>query len=191
MKAFKFNSLDGRSRHASVLSIITVIALALSLVCSVLQVPATKASAGGDAADKLDLNKTAVPDFNVNLGKHALKPPTAAQLNALASLKQSLNDSSVTARWDKTSGSVDSVMDFASAPSSLEPEAAARSFVESNAALFGIDDAGTLKLKSNVQALGGNLLYFEQVHAGLPVASGGVGVVMDGERRVRAVSGPY
>ena len=194
MKASKLNSLAQRSRgfrRAGLLSIITVITLALSLVCSAFNFPATKTSAAASAADKLDLNKTAVPDFNVNLGKYALKPPSAAQLNALAALKQGLGDANVTARWDKTSGSVDTIMDFASAPSTLEPEAAALAFIQQNAALFGIADISTLRLKSNTAALGGHLLYFEQTYNGIPVTGSGVGVMMDGERRVKMVSGPY
>lgn len=55
-------------------------------------------------------------------------------------------------------------MDFASAPSSLEPEAAARAFIEQNAALFHITDPMTLRLKNHTAALGGNLLYFEQTY---------------------------
>ncbi|HYO63837.1 MAG TPA: M36 family metallopeptidase [Pyrinomonadaceae bacterium] len=193
MKAFKFNFRPEGSRRvkgAGTLSVVTVVALALGLVCTSFYTPATKVSASS-ASDKLNLHKTAAPDFNVNLGKYALRPPTAAQLNALTTLKQSLGDASLTARWDKTSGSVDTIMDFASAPSSLEPEAAARAFVEQHAALFGITDMSTLRLKNNTAALGGNLLYFEQTFNGIPVTGSGVGVMLDGERRVRMVSGPY
>ena len=149
-------------------------------------------AAGGAAKDvEFDQDKQRVPDFDVNQAKLAARLPSGAQLRALDNLKANLGDQSVAARWDKVTGSLDILYDFASQPSSEEPEAAARSFIAANGALFGISDAGTLRLKSNVEALGGNLLYFEQVHAGLPVASGGVGVVMDGERRVRAVTGPY
>ncbi|HWS86850.1 MAG TPA: M36 family metallopeptidase [Pyrinomonadaceae bacterium] len=153
-----------------------------------------QAEAAGGAAAKdaeFDQNKKRVPDFDVNQVKLAARLPSAAQVRALEALKSNLGDRSVTARWDKSTGSLDILYDFASAPSQADPESAARSFIQANGALFGLTDAGTLRLKSNVEALGGNLLYFEQVHAGLPVASGGVGVVMDGERRVRAVSGPY
>lgn len=148
------------------------------------------ASAAGADASALDLNKRVVPNYDINQTEYTLRPPSPAQLRALDALKASLGDASVTARWDKTTGSLDTLMDFASAPSSLEPEAAARAFLESNAALVGLSDPGALRLKSNIPAFGGNLLYFEQTHGGLPVANSGVGVVLDGERRVKMLSGP-
>lgn len=153
---------------------------------------ASRASAApASPADKLDLNKTAVPDYNVNLGKSIVRLPSPAQLQALNTLKANLGDAHVTARWDKTTGSVDTIMDFASQPSTLEPEAAAREFLQANAGLFGIADLTTLRLRRNTSALGGHLLYFEQMYQGMPVAGRGVGVVLDGEGRVKSVSGPY
>ena len=166
-------------------------ALAASLVGTTLIGPAPQAEAAAPGADALDLHKTPAPDFNVNLSKVVAKMPTPAQLRALDDLKANLGDQAVSARWDKKSGSIDTVFDFASAPSALDPESAARSFIETNAALFGISDIGTLRLKSSHEALGGHLLYFEQTYNGIPVVGSGVGVVMDGERRVKMVSGPY
>ena len=136
-------------------------------------------------------NKRPVPNYDINLTQFVTRFPNAAQLQALASLKTSLADQSITARWDKATGSVDTIYDFASAPSTLEPEAAARSFIGANGSLFGISDTSTLRLKRNVEAFGGNLLYFEQRYNGLPVANGGIGVVMDGQRRIKMISGPY
>ncbi|HLL74242.1 MAG TPA: M36 family metallopeptidase [Pyrinomonadaceae bacterium] len=153
--------------------------------------PPARAAGSNPAYVDLDGHEKRVPDIHASAALVTPRAPSAAQLRALDDLKANLNDRSVTARWDQATGSVDVVYDFATAPSSLEPEAAARAFVESNAALFGITDAGALRLKSNVEALGGNLLYFDQVHNGLTVVGGGVGVVMDGQRRVRMVSGPY
>ena len=154
---------------------------------------ARKATASGLAAigTNLDLEKKRVTDIYAGAVAVTPKPPAAAQLQALDRLKSSLNDRNVTARWDQATGTLDVLYDFASAPSAADPESAARSFIAANAGLFGLSDAGTLRLKSNVEALGGNLLYFEQTHAGLPVVGGGVGVVMDGQRRVKMVSGPY
>lgn len=136
-------------------------------------------------------NKRPVPNYDVNLTQFVRRLPTAAQIQALASLEASLGDQSITARWDKATGSVDTIYDFASAPSTLDPESAARAFIASNASLFGITDTGTLRLKRNVEAFGGNLLYFEQTYGGLPVANGGIGVVMDAQRRIKMISGPY
>ncbi|HEX8459541.1 MAG TPA: M36 family metallopeptidase [Pyrinomonadaceae bacterium] len=173
------------------------IALAILVALAVLLFGVTfvnrssRAAAAASPADKLDLNRTPVPDFNVNAGKRILRLPTAAQLQALNTLKENLGDAQVTARWDKTTGSVDTIMDFASQASTLEPEAAAREFLQANAALFGITDMTTLRLKRNTPALGGNLLYFEQTYQGLTVAGRGVGVILDGDGRVKSVSGPY
>jgi hypothetical protein len=181
-----------KARKANkVFVVVFALAIVAALVAAMLVNPASRASAATAPADKLDLNKTAVPDYNVNLGKSIVRLPSAAQLQALNNLKANLGDSNVTARWDKTTGSVDTIMDFASQPSALDAEAAARDFIQANAGLFGIADITTLRLKRNTPALGGNLLYFEQTYQGLPVAGRGVGVVMDGERRVKSVSGPY
>ncbi|HKY05375.1 MAG TPA: M36 family metallopeptidase, partial [Blastocatellia bacterium] len=130
-------------------------------------------------------------NFDSNMTQFVTNLPSAAQLQALGALKASLNDSSITAKWDKATGSIDVIYDFASQPSALDPEAAARAFISANSALFGISDLSTLRLKRNTEALGGNLLYFEQTHNGLPVVGGGIGVMMDGERRIKMVSGPY
>ncbi|MDQ1590452.1 MAG: hypothetical protein QOG71_1079 [Pyrinomonadaceae bacterium] len=169
--------------------VLVALAMFAALVGATFVNRSTRAAAS--PADKLDLNKTPVPDFNVNLGKSIVRLPSASQLQALNTLKANLGDAKVTARWDKTTGSVDTIMDFASQPSSLEPEAAAREFLQSNAALFGISDMATLRLKRNTPALGGHLLYFEQTYQGLRVEGRGVGVIMDGEGRVKSVSGPY
>jgi hypothetical protein len=161
----------------------------VAVACAAFVNQSTRAAAS--PADKLDLNKTAVPDFNVNLGKSVVRLPSTSQLQALDAMKANLNDANITARWDKTTGSVDTIMDFASQPSTLGAEAAAREFLQANAGIFGISDMATLRLKRNTGALGGNLLYFEQTYQGLPVAGRGVGVVLDGEGRVKSVSGPY
>ena len=170
--------------------ILFALAIIAALVGAMIFNPATQASSAS-ATDKLDMNRTPVPDFNVNLGKSIVRLPAAAQLQALNALKANLGDSQVTARWDKTTGSVDTIMDFASPASTLDAEAAAREFLQANAGLFGISDMGTLRLKRNTEALGGNLLYFEQTYQGLRVEGRGVGVILDGERRVKSVSGPY
>ncbi len=152
---------------------------------------ATTASAAGTTPTAPAINTRPVPNYDINLTKYSLRLPSPAQVQALDALKLSLNDTNVTARWDKKTGSLDTLMDFASAPSTLDPEAAARSFIQLNSALFGITDPGSLRLKSNYPAFGGNLLYFEQTYMGLPVSGGGIGVIMDRERRVKMLSGPY
>lgn len=79
-------------------------------------------AAGGAAKDvEFDQNKQRVPDFDVNQAKLAARLPSGAQLRALDNLKANLGDQSVTARWDKVTGSLDILYDFASQPSSEEP----------------------------------------------------------------------
>lgn len=172
----------------------TSAALALAALClgSTTHVPGSRVSAqASDAVDVETLQPSRVPNFDVNLTRFVERIPAAAQLRALAALGQALNDSSISARWDRSTGSVDVIYDFAAPTLAGDPESGARSFLESNGALFGLFDLGTLQLKQNVAALGGHLLYFQQTYAGLSVAKGGVGVVLDGAGRVRAVSGPY
>lgn len=180
-------------RRRVLLTAAALLAMFALLSFQAIQRAAPSASASGLAfpGPDLELNKKRVPDLYAGATKVKPRLPSAEQLQALDSLKASLNDRSVTARWDQSTGSVDVLYDFASAPSGLDPERAARSFIEAHGALFGVSDLNTLRLKSNVEALGGNLLYFEQTYQGLPVSGGGIGVVMDQERRVKMVSGPY
>lgn len=144
-----------------------------------------------DAALATEPAAKPVPDFDVNLTAFVTRRPSAAQLRALDRLKQNVGAQAVTARWDKATGSIDAIYDFASQSSSLDPESAARAFLAANAGVFDLTDMGTLRLERSVQALGGHLLFFQQTYNGLTVANAGIGVVMDGERRVKMVSGPY
>lgn len=171
--------------------LLIALAMIAVLVGAMFVNPARTSASSSSVSDKLNLNKTPVPDYNVNLGKSVVRLPSPSQVRALGTLKANLGDAKLTARWDKTTGSIDTIMDFASQPSALEPEAAAREFIQSNGALFGLSDMTTLRLKRNTPALGGHLLYFEQMYRGMPVAGRGVGVVMDGEGRVKSASGPY
>jgi hypothetical protein len=149
------------------------------------------AASSGTTAGEVDQNKRIVKDFDVNYLRSAGRLPSAAQLRSLEQFKTNLGDQKISSRWDKSNGSLDVIYDFTTPPSSQDPEATARAFIAANAGLFGIADINTLKLTSNVQALGGTLLYFQQVHQGLSVQGRGIGVVMDGQKRIKAISGPY
>jgi fungalysin metallopeptidase (M36) len=189
-----FNSFLTRSRSAKKSVTLFITAGVVAALASALALgPALTTGSASAAPPTLNFNhnKRPVPNYDVNLSQFARRLPSTMQLQALGALGTRLGDGRITARWDKGTGSVDTIYDFASASSPLAPEAAARAFLESNAALFGINDMNTLRLKRNVAALAGNLLYFEQIYNGLSVASSGIGVVMDGERRVKMVSGPY
>jgi hypothetical protein len=181
---------SARARLNIVAGAVSLVAL---LMAALVFAPVKSATAAGTPtrAVEFDQIKKRVPNIDVNLTQAVRRLPAPAQLQALDALKNNLHDTRVTARWDKASGSVDTIYDFASPPSSLDPEAAARAFLTANAALFGITDMSTLALDSNVAALGGNLLSFKQTYNGLTVAGSGIGVVMDGQRRVKMISGPY
>jgi len=190
-KVNNWDSKRGGSR-GSRMTLLVTFALAVALTFALTLGPVATTGATVTARPfEFNQNKRPVPNYDVNLTQFVRRFPTSAQLQALNSLKSRLGDQNVTARWDKGSGSVDTIFDFASAPSTLSPESAARAFIAANAALFGITDTNTLRLKRNVEAFGGNLLYFEQTYGGLPVSGGGIGVVMDGQRRIKMISGPY
>ncbi|HJU57092.1 MAG TPA: M36 family metallopeptidase [Pyrinomonadaceae bacterium] len=179
-------------RISALFRLLLTLSVVAALIGQMMLPAGTTASAAGTTTTAAPaINTRPVPNFDINLTKYSLRLPSPSQIQALDALKLNLNDSSVTARWDKKTGSLDTLIDFASAPSSLDPEAAARAFIQVNSAVFGITDPGTLRLKSNYPAFGGNLLYFEQTYMGLPVSGAGIGVVMDKERRVKMVSGPY
>jgi hypothetical protein len=159
--------------------------LAAGLLCLPLSVSAQ--------APTEPLSVSGVPnlDRNRDAGIAGRRLPDAAALDALTTLQGT--QPSAVARWDAFSGSPDVVHGLAVDTGATSPEAAARSFLASNAALFGVSDDATLVLDASKShdALGGHLLRFRQVYAGIPVHQAGVGVVLDGQNRVRAVSGPY
>lgn len=179
-----------RARHVTFTRRGLGLAVLALLVTPLVFSPVTWAGAGTSPAD-FDMYRKPVPDYDLNLAQAASRLPSATQVRALDALKAERRDSEITARWDKATGSLDVVYDFAAASSTLDPESAARAFLDANDGLFGIADTATLRLESNVEALGGNLLYFQQTYNGLDVAGGGIGVVMDGERRIKMLSGPF
>jgi hypothetical protein len=134
-----------------------------------------------------DMYARRVPDVNMNLLAAATRQPTGAQLSALDNFKSAYGTQAA-ARWNAFSGSVDVLTGFHTPPSSDTPEAAARAFINQNNALFGTD-AASLKLVSQKEALGGYLLRFQQQSAGVDVAGGGVGFVMNSDKQIRMVMG--
>ncbi len=169
----------------------------LGIIClgliAFLSQPADKSQASPpiDPVEKM-YNKPA-PNYDLNLtrGMSGLRIPTGEQLSALSTLKTSLNAPNMTSRWNDFGGSPDVMYDFASAPSSGTPEQAARAFINQNASLFGVTDVNTIRLFSNVQALGGHLLRFRQDFNGIPVHDGGIGIVMNNRNQVIMASGPF
>ena len=161
------------------------------LVFSLL-LPAAPLAASADALDRArDQGVTHIPTIDVNqtAGTVAQRLATAAQTQALAAFRAA-HPAAVT-RWDRFAGSIDVMHGFASAPSTGTPEQAALDFVAANEGIFGAVAPSSLRQSETIAALGGYLVRFDQVHAGVPVEGAGLGFVLDAEKRVRAVSGPF
>ena len=171
-----------RSTFTSLLAALLITAL-LSFMPKSISQPAAAAK----TTKVPDLYARRVPDVNSNLLASATRQPSAVQLSALDNFKSAYG-SQTTARWNNFSGSIDVLTGFHTAPSASTPEATAREFVNQNSALFGTD-AASLKLVSQKEALGGYLLRFQQQSAGVDVAGGGVGFVMNSDKQIRMVMG--
>jgi hypothetical protein len=185
-KVSKFTN-SGKFRLAVSLAVITGIG-------AVLWNPLTTSKASPANPDPLRNAYTRpAPQYDLNLarGLAGLRQATGDQVQALNNLKAATNAPHMTARWNDVSGSPDIMYDFASQPYSGTAEDAARAFVAQNAGLFGVTDANNFRLFSSVNALGGHLVRFQQTFNGVPVINGGIGVVMNRDKRVIAVSGPF
>ncbi len=112
-------------------------------------------------------------------------------MTALNALKDSSGAANMSVRWSDFGGSPDVVYDFASAPFAGTPEEAGRAFLSQNAALFGISDIANLRVFSQKEALGGNLIRFQQTFNGIPVKDGGIGLVLNRNNQVIMASGPH
>ena len=165
--------------------------LVAALVFSLL-LPAAPGAASTDALDRArDQGVTHIPTIDVNQapGTVAQRLATAAQTQALAAFRAA--HPAAVVRWDRFAGSIDVMHGFASAPSSAPPEQAALDFVVANPGIFGDVPASSLQPRETITALGCYLVRFDQLHLGVPVEGAGLGFVLDAEKRVRAVSGPF
>jgi Zn-dependent metalloprotease len=97
----------------------------------------------------------------------------------------------MTVRWNDFGGSPDVMYDFASQPYSGTPEEAARAFVMQNAGIFGVTELNNFRVFSSRNALGGHLVRFQQTFNGVAVENGGIGIVMNANKQVIMVSGPF
>ena len=182
-------------RRPRLLTAVTVLAVVASLILTNLFAPGSRAAstAAAPSAGTENIYARPAPDFDLNSAQKvaAVRQANAAQLAALETFKANAAGSAPTVRWNDFGGSPDVVMDFASAPSAGTPEEAGRAFIAQNAALFGVSNVADLRLASNVAALGGHLLRFQQTYNGLDVRNGGVGLVMNAQNQVVMASGPY
>lgn len=128
-----------------------------------------------------------VPNVDVNLTAAVTRLASPAQLQAFESFKASYG-SGATVRWDNFAGSPDVIMGFHTSPSADTPENAARAFIDSNAALFGVGSS-SLVLDDIKPGLGGYMLRFRQQSGGTDVAGGGIGILMNDQKQIRMVMG--
>lgn len=139
----------------------------------------------------LDVKRVPDLEFRQLAAEDLTLAPSSLQQQALADLLKV--HPNATARWDRASGSIDVVYGFAEPADGATPEAAARSFLAAHADLLGLPGLADLALDANLsrEALGGHLLRFNQSYQGLPVIQAGIGMLIDGAGKVRALSGPF
>jgi len=181
-------------RLRKVLLILIVFMLAAAMLSASAVVPGQQPTAAAAApAGVPKMYARPAPNFDLNLSRNlkGLRAATDAQLAAVDSLKANSQAPDMTVRWNDFGGSPDVLMDFASAPLAGSPEEAGRSFLAANSAAFGISSPSDLRLVSNVEALGGRLLRFQQTHQGIDVKDGGVGLVLNGSNQVIMATGPF
>lgn len=182
-----------KSKHTSrgrTIKFLIVCSICIGIIAALWNSGASKAAGAFDPVTKM-FERTA-PSFDLNLSQ-ALGPvrvPTGEQLAALANFKTAVGAPNMTSRWNSFGGSPDVMYDFATPPYSGTPEEAARAFVNQNAGLFGVSELNSFRIYSQKEALGGQLIRFQQTFNGIPVIDGGIGVVMK-NNRVIAASGPF
>jgi Zn-dependent metalloprotease len=164
-----------------------------AIALSGLWLPVRTADAAAATDPMMEVYRRPAPNFDLNLSRNlpSVRLATGEQLSALAGLKSATNSPDMTVRWNSFGGSPDVMYDFATAPSNASPEDAARAFVNSNAALFGVTDANNFRMFSQKEALGGYLIRFQQTFNGIPVQDGGIGIVMNANKQVIMASGPF
>jgi hypothetical protein len=180
--------------NSSLFRFAVVACIAAALLAALAQPFHTGSAAPLGGLDPVEsMYRRSAPNFDLNesLNAEPLRQATGEQLAILANLKAAMNAPDMTARWNDFGGSPDVMYDFASQPMPGTPDEAARAFVEQNAALFGLSDLNNIRVFSSKQALGGHLVRFQQVFNGVPVAGGGIGVVMNANNQVVMVSGPF
>lgn len=173
---------------------LTVALVVWAMILTILFFPKTETTeAASNAADLTALYKRPAPNYDLNLTSNlqGVRQATGDQLNALAGLKAATNAPNMTMRWNAFGGSPDVIYDFASPAVAGTPEEAGRAFISNNAALFGVANAGDLRVFSQKNALGGNLVRFQQTFNGIPVKDGGIGLVMNANNQVVMASGPF
>ena len=178
---------DLMKTYRSIFYALVAVTLAFAMLAGSTRVP--RAGAAAATGTQLNFNPYAagVPDINPNISTAGVRQPTGLQQDALSRF-QSEAGSRANVRWNNFAGSPEILTGFHTAPSTDTPENTARAFVTQNSALFGVS-ADTLVLADQKQALGGYLLRFQQRAAGVDVATGGLGFLMNSDKQIRMVMG--
>jgi len=113
------------------------------------------------------------------------------QLQAINQIKS--NHPNAMVRQNQTSGIIEAMYGIAISTSGATAEEAALNFVKSHQALFTGLNVSELKYNKfrSKEALGGNLVRFDQAINGVKIKNAGIGIIMDGDNNVRAVMSDY
>ena len=185
----KFEKKTFRKSLYFVLTAMVVVTITASL-----WQPLGKTQAAASGTDPIaQMYKRSAPNYDLNITRNlpSVRVANGTQLAALDSLKNASNAPGLTSRWNSFGGSPDVIYDFASQSFSGTPEEAGRQFLNQNAALFGITETNNFRVFSQKDALGGHLIRFQQTFNGVPVADGGIGLVLNGNNQVIMASGPF
>ena len=150
---------------------LAIFGLVLAVIIAGFYFPLRNTEAAPNTNSLPDMYQRSAPDFDYNLSRNLqnLRQATSEQISALDQLRSATNANNLQMRWNDFGGSPDVIYDFASQSFSGSPEEAGRAFINQNAALFGVSDLNDLRVFSNREALGGNLIRFQQTFNGVPV----------------------
>ena len=169
--------------------------LVLAMILTGFLLPLRRAEAAANNTDTAleQFYQRAAPHYDLNLSRNLqnLRQIGSQQLAALEQFKAANNAPNMQIRWNTFGGSPDAIYDFASQSFPGTPEEAGRAFLAQNAAIFGISDVNNLRVFSQRDALGGNLIRFQQTFNDIPVKDGGIGLVMNANNQVIMASGPF
>ena len=181
--------MNGRSHKTKLWMVMFAVAV---VAAAALWQPLTSSNAASKRKLE-DIYRRPAPNYDLNASRALpnVRQATSAQLAALEALKTAVNAPGMTSRWNDFGGTPEVMYDFASKSYPGSPEEAARAFINENAALFGVSELNNFRVFSQRQALGGNLMRFQQVFNGVPVSDGGIGIVMNAQNQVVMASGPF
>ncbi len=181
------------NKHTNSRRKFAAITIFAAVVLTALMMPFSNQKAAPNTDPLAAIYQRPAPVFDLNISRDLpnMRAATAEQLSAIAGFRNALNAPNMTARWIDFGGSPDVMYDFASPSYGGTPEQAARAFLSQNSGLFNISETNNIRHFNTAEALGGYLVRFNQTFNGIPVQDGGIGVVMNANKQVIMVSGPF